>query len=175
MTKYIDTAEQAKMIRKDLKVAFPATIFGVTMKRYSGGSSITVRWTDGPTSKDVAYVTDYYQARGGVDMSDYWSHRILVIGGEQVSFGGSISLVRHYSVAFYRRQLGLVAAKFGVETVEVTDSCGDAYAPDAWRIKIGHSFDLQSAIHQHIQKTRAADCRLGKMPTRPVIESVREV
>lgn len=53
MTRYIDTAETAKLIRARLKAEFPKTKFSVRISRYAGGSSIYVNWTDGPTSKRV--------------------------------------------------------------------------------------------------------------------------
>lgn len=54
MTKrYIDVAETAKLIRKQLKAKFPAVKFGVRSQRYAGGSSIDIDWTDGPTGKAV--------------------------------------------------------------------------------------------------------------------------
>jgi len=45
---YESTADTAKRVRKALKHYFPAVKFSVHSKVYSGGSSIDVRWTDGP-------------------------------------------------------------------------------------------------------------------------------
>ena len=175
MTRTIDTAEQAKMIRKDLKTVFPATPFKVTIRRYAGGSSVTVRWQDGPTTADVSrMVTSYYDGRGVADASDYWPHRILRINGEDVSFGGSISLDRSYSVPFYTRQMQMLCATYGVDPVPVEETCGHAYAPNAWFVRIGPT-DLQTLMHQKLWKTRAADCKIVGTPDRPAIEAVREV
>jgi hypothetical protein len=49
----LDTAVAAKMIRKALKAEFPATKFSVSISRYSMGSSISIRYTNGPTTDTV--------------------------------------------------------------------------------------------------------------------------
>jgi hypothetical protein len=59
--RWIDTAEVAKLIRKHLKANFPGVKFSVRIDRYSGGSSIDVRWTDGPTKREVETVTHAFQ------------------------------------------------------------------------------------------------------------------
>ena len=43
----------AKNCRTLLKRAFPGVQFSVTTERYSGGNSLSVRWTDGPGTKAV--------------------------------------------------------------------------------------------------------------------------
>lgn len=55
--RWIDTAEVAKMIRRQLKNNHPGVKFSVRIDRYSGGSSIDVRWTDGPTRNEVEKTT----------------------------------------------------------------------------------------------------------------------
>ena len=82
----IDAAETAKLIRKRLKVAFPGTKFSVRTSRYSGGASIDVRWTDGPTDAMVSAVTKPYQG-GGFDSSidlAYSSEAYLTADGRAV-------------------------------------------------------------------------------------------
>ena len=73
MTKrYIDVAETAKLIRKQLKAKFPAIKFGVRSQRYAGGSSINISWEDGPTGKAVdAIVQPFCGGRfdGMIDMA----------------------------------------------------------------------------------------------------------
>lgn len=63
---HISTTDTAKCIRATLKAKFPRTKFSVRSKIYSGGSSIDISWTDGPTAKLVdAYVQPF--AGGGFD------------------------------------------------------------------------------------------------------------
>ena len=54
-------AETAKMIRKDLKKAFPKTKFYVRSDTYAGGSSVDVTWENGPVTSDVNMVVHKYQ------------------------------------------------------------------------------------------------------------------
>lgn len=64
----LSTVETAKLVRKALRAEFPATKFSVRSSNYSGGSSIDIRWTDGPTSVEVDEVSSGF-AGGGFDGS----------------------------------------------------------------------------------------------------------
>src|SRR3954468_22279025 len=63
-TKFISVAETAKLIRAALKKAFPTVKFAVRSKKYAGGASINVSWTDGPTAKQVEAITGQFQSAG---------------------------------------------------------------------------------------------------------------
>lgn len=63
---YFSCAETAKLIRVDLKKAFPGVKFSVRSSVYAGGASIDVSWTDGPSQKAVEGVAKVY-AGGGFD------------------------------------------------------------------------------------------------------------
>lgn len=67
----IDTAEVAKLIRRDIKRTFPGVKFSVRSERYAGGSSITVKWADGPTRKQVREFANPYTGKrfdGSIDL-----------------------------------------------------------------------------------------------------------
>lgn len=64
---YSKTADIAKNIRADLKKHFTGVKFSVT-KRYH--SSISVKWIDGPTSKQVEEITGKYQCGTFDGMTD---------------------------------------------------------------------------------------------------------
>lgn len=66
----LDTAVAAKMIRKALKKAYPATKFSVRSSRYSMGSSIYIHFTNGPTSNDVESIAKGTVGAAGFDGSD---------------------------------------------------------------------------------------------------------
>jgi hypothetical protein len=71
---HVDTVDVATLVRKHLKRQFPGVKFSVRSKRYSGGSSIDVDWTDGPTSKQVQSVCDLYKGAsfdGMIDLKSY--------------------------------------------------------------------------------------------------------
>jgi hypothetical protein len=86
MSRYIDTAEQAVLIRQALKKNFPGTKFSVRIDRYSMGSSVYVKWTDGPTSKNVDAVIGVYDGKrfdGMTDLSYSAEHYLMPDGTAQ--------------------------------------------------------------------------------------------
>lgn len=67
----ISAADTAKLIRSQLKDKFPGMKFSVRTSTYSGGASITIEWTDGPTAKMVEKVSKTYGGAGFDGMTDY--------------------------------------------------------------------------------------------------------
>ena len=64
----------AKNIRIELKAKFAGVKFSVRSERYSGGDSINVGWTDGPTAKAVDEIIKKYQGgsfNGMIDLYEY--------------------------------------------------------------------------------------------------------
>lgn len=104
MTDYISTADTAKAIRLELTEAFPKVRFSVRSKVYAGGSSITIRWTDGPTKEAVDDVVGRFASRG---------------------FDGSIDL--GYSIAHYALPSGKIV---GTKTSGTAGSGGYVAAHD---------------------------------------------
>lgn len=68
---FIDTKDVAKLIRSALREAFPDTRFSVRLSRYSGGSSIDVYWTDGPTAEMVECIAGAFQGGYFDGMTDH--------------------------------------------------------------------------------------------------------
>lgn len=64
----------AREIRKELKEKFPNTKFSVRSKSYSGGGSVTVKWTDFPTVDSVKEVTEKHESY----QRDYATGEILL-------------------------------------------------------------------------------------------------
>ena len=90
----------AKNIRVELKRAFPSVKFSVTSEGYSGGCSINISWTDGPTTKQVKEITDKYQEGDFDGMEDIYNynHSNLwpgIFGGAKYVFEN-----RHYTREF---------------------------------------------------------------------------
>ena len=69
---YETAADTAKKIRAALKATFPGVKFSVRSSRFSGGSSVDVSWTDGPTSSDVDTVLDHFQSGHFDGMQDMY-------------------------------------------------------------------------------------------------------
>jgi hypothetical protein len=87
-TTYLSAAETAKLVRAALKRNFPSVTFSVRSKTYSGGASIDVSWTDGPTSRLVDSVVGPY--RGGdfdgmIDMKITKDHWLMPDGSASIA------------------------------------------------------------------------------------------
>jgi hypothetical protein len=81
----------AANIRKELAKAFPGVKFSVKSDRYSGGCSIDVNWTDGPTTEEVTKITGKYQEvnlNGMEDIYDFNHSNVWpeVFGGARCVF-----------------------------------------------------------------------------------------
>lgn len=66
----IDATEAAKIARQILRDTFPGVKFSVNTDKYSGGSSIRVRWTDGPTEAEAQAAIGQIEGRGFDGMTD---------------------------------------------------------------------------------------------------------
>ena len=69
-TRRYSVNEVSAMAKAILKKAFPKTKFSVRGKKYSGGSSITAYWTDGPTSKQVEALIGHLEGASFDGMQD---------------------------------------------------------------------------------------------------------
>ena len=70
-------AQAAKLIKQDLKRAFPTVKFSVKSESYSGGNSIRIYWTNGPVTEAVSDITGKYQLGhfdGMIDCYEYSNH-----------------------------------------------------------------------------------------------------
>lgn len=78
--KHLSTTECARMIRKLLAQAFEGTKFGVRSRRYAGGSSITVKWVDGPLRDAVQAIAQQLEGSrfdGMTDMKESMGPRMV--------------------------------------------------------------------------------------------------
>lgn len=92
---WLDAPQVAKLIRADLKVAFPAVKFSVKSSRYSMGSSVSVQWTDGPNVKQVEWVMSTYDFRYYDSHTDYHgTSEARMIGDQLVRSSVSLSASR---------------------------------------------------------------------------------
>lgn len=63
--------QTAAKIRKALKAAFPGIKFSVKTSVYSMGSSIDIKWEDGPFQAEVQTIANFYQSASFDGMTDY--------------------------------------------------------------------------------------------------------
>lgn len=118
MTKYLSTAEVAKIIRKELKENFPGIKFSVRSKVYAGGSSIRIGYTDGPAYNKVNSLVQKFAGAtfdGMIDMKEYKDD--IEYNGEIVSLGVDyIFTDRHHSNETFKAICLAVAEKYGADT-----------------------------------------------------------
>lgn len=132
MAKHINLTDTSKLIKAALKVAYPKTKFSVRSESYSGGSSINVRWTDGPLSRDVDSILDLFAGAGFDGMQDLkYLLPPVAFRGELVEFGVDfVHGQRRISVDLVRRGAQEVHEKTGLPLLEVLeDKWGGATIP----------------------------------------------
>jgi hypothetical protein len=93
--KYLSCAETAKLLRLALKGKFPTTKFSVKSSTYSGGASITVRYTDGPAPVDVEKLCKLYEGAQFDGMQDLKTYQNTILTDEN----GNMELV-HFGADF---------------------------------------------------------------------------
>lgn len=128
MARHIDAAESAKIIRKVLKKEYPNTKFSVRISRYSGGSSIYVRWTDGAAYKDVKNTLNPFFGKRFDGMTDMEEYIYAEWEGEEICFGQYLNLDRDTSRAFIDRVYAYCQDRFTnlAERVKIVGSETDS-------------------------------------------------
>lgn len=100
--RYVSTTETGKLMRAALKAAFPATKFSVA--QHGRGSSLTVRWTDGPTVKRVEEITSGFGGKGfdgSIDLAysiDTWLKDGKIVGTRCTGTAGSMGRVEPWGL-----------------------------------------------------------------------------
>ena len=112
----IDTAEVAGIIRRELKAKWPTQQFSVRSRRYSGGSSIDVSWTDGPPEKAVDAVVQNFAGADFDSMVDLKSYHNSLYQGESVHFGADFVFTnRSFSPEGEAVVKAKIMAKWGID------------------------------------------------------------
>ena len=125
--RYISPTEQAKMIRASLRESLPGTKFSVRQSR--GGHSITVTWTDGPTTAQVQAIVGRYAGGGFDGMQDLQYSVTRYVAGEPVLMGATyINAERRLSARFITQRLQRVCDRHDVDAASLalrgSDSVG---------------------------------------------------
>lgn len=93
----------AHNIRIELKRAFPGHRFSVTSKKYSGGDSVDVSWTDGPTQKEVESITGKYQEGHFNGMEDIYEYNHENLWPDIYGGAKYVCEQRHFSREFVEK------------------------------------------------------------------------
>lgn len=120
----LSCAETAKLVRAALKAAFPGQAFAVKSRTYSGGASIDVRWTDGPTTREVEAVVKQFEGATFDGMIDLMSYKPdVMLHGEKVSFGADyVMCQRELSADLLRECAERISERYDVPAPEVKES-----------------------------------------------------
>jgi len=86
---YISITDTAKILRGELKRAFPAVKFSVRCNQYSMGCHLSIRWTDGPNEDSVRAIADRRYGTGFDGMTDSTTYHDSELDGRPVHFAGS--------------------------------------------------------------------------------------
>lgn len=116
--KSLSCAETAKLLRAELKSAFPSIKFSVKSSTYSGGASIRVGWTDGAFTSEVEKVAKKYEGAtfdGTIDLKEYKADTLMSFKGSTmpvlVSFGSDFVFCDRELSPTYVEQLSKEAQK----------------------------------------------------------------
>ena len=116
-------AETAQLVRAALKAAFPGVKFSVRSSVYSGGASVDVNWTDGPTAKEVERVAHRFAGATFDGMIDLKSYHTSTLNGHRVHFGADfVQCQRDVSADLLRECAERIADEYGVPAPEVRES-----------------------------------------------------
>ena len=151
--RYISTTETAKIIRVELAKAFPGIKFSVTSDKYSGGSSVNVKWIDGPTMKQVEAVAGKFHGASFDGMQDLKSYHDTEYNGEVVSFSADyVFFCRSHSQEFLQKVAEKTAPRLGVAVPGITVSThGSIQGVSNERVHDG--FSLNEMIYRDACKT----------------------
>lgn len=112
MKQLTEAAQAAKLIRAELKKAFPNVKFSVRSNNYAGGDSVYVRWTDGPVRDAVAKITGKYQYGHFDGMIDLYEYSNNIEGLPQVKY---VLESRDISDEVYEAAKAKIAEEFGIK------------------------------------------------------------
>lgn len=164
----------AKNCRIELKAAFPGVKFSVRTSRFSGGDSIDVQWTDGPTSDQVSSIVDRYSAGhfNGLDDSYNYSDSAWT-----AAFGDAkyVKTKRDDSDSAIESAIRTVRAKYSGNFESkciATPSAADYRAGKLWNVQIiegaYHCDGLQSVISRELHRRTWALPRRAANSSAPV-------
>jgi hypothetical protein len=170
----MDTADVAKEIRKDLKASWPDVKFRVHTRKYAGGSSVDVQWTDGPTTTEVDAKIGRWEGKGFDGMTDcsYYKEP-LMHNGELVRTYCYVQTSRSHSPLAYAQAVNAICKYYGMDPGEVRLDPASGFPTEAWKLHpCQNGPDLQQLLHWYLGKTGpwAPETEPERVPRVPVPE-----
>lgn len=151
----------AENIRRELKRAFPGIKFSVRSSVYSGGDSIRIGWTDGPTQAAVETIADKYEAGRFDGMDDSYTYRrgLDAIWGEIFGDAQYVFADRSFSDKAIAWALDHIVQSWGLPTG------GQEISPEAFKggrlssvCPARHCEDFQRLTREALNVDAAAFC-----------------
>ena len=156
-TKILTCAETAKLIRQVLKESFPGVKFSVKSSTYSGGASVSIRWTDGPNDAQVSAAVGSFKGAYFDGSIDYQGSVFHMMDGQPIQFGADyINTSREHSDAAIEAAIGALCRRYGAQMREQgieRPSVADFRSGRLWSVRLGGNFDeLQGMVHKILSK-----------------------
>ena len=156
-TKILTCAETAKLIRQVLKESFPGVKFSVKSSTYSGGASVSIRWTDGPNDAQVRAAVGSFDGAYFDGSIDYQGSVFHMMDGQPIQFGADyINTSREHSDAAIEAAICALCRRYGAQMREQgieRPSVADFHSGRLWSVRLGGNFDeLQGMVHQILSK-----------------------
>lgn len=143
-SEYVSLKDTAKLVRAKLKADYPGVKFSVRGHSYSGGASIRISWTDGPTRESVDASVSFYEGAtfdGMTDMKSYERQIVAEADGtiHEVRYGADfIFCDRTISPELAARVAALATSislgKSGDHHGYCT-GCGEKLPAESWYVK----------------------------------------
>lgn len=133
MSTLISTKDVAKLVRAELRAAFPGVKFSVRCGTGTASAWMNVSWADGPTTRQVGDITGRFEGRKFNGMTDSYDHQgsVLVAGEgeampEEVVYGcDGINTARTYSAAGHLEAQRVIETDSSIPHVRVCDEDGN--------------------------------------------------
>lgn len=149
MTTYVPAKEVSKLIRKELKVAYPAVKFSVRTDHHS---AVRIGWQDGPTAKQVEAIVGKYEG----STFDAYADCFVPADNGDVHYGSRFVFTeRSYSEHFMSVVVALINLDWGTE-LTVFNGYGGAFPQNHNNARIGYEWADQYASRVAQQQTLEA-------------------
>ena len=158
---YLSCADTAKLVRAALKESFPSVKFSVRSSVYSGGASINVGWSDGPSADQVKGIVSAFEGSYFDGMTDYKGSKYGSLDGQEVWFGADFIFVNRLITApMLTRAASFVLNYYGLDNEVVIDS-GNKYSGayiksvnnlPASEARGFNAYDIQRRINEEASK-----------------------
>ena len=132
MSTLISTKDVAKLVRAELRAAFPAVKFSVRCSTGTAAAWMNVSWSDGPTTRQVDEITGRFEGRKFNGMTDSYDSQdsVLVAGSgdampEEIVYGcDGINTARTFSAEGHLEAQRVIETDSSIPHVRVCDEDG---------------------------------------------------